>query len=97
MTPCEKRLRFWQGRRRLNFGHTADVEQTKPIRQLTSSRLCRRCSVLSSAHLAQAKQALSFSPLGIADATAAFWSNEFCNQFVRPAFATADEFERPRA
>ena len=36
MTAPEPRLRFWQGRRCLNFGHAADLEQAKPIRQLPS-------------------------------------------------------------
>jgi hypothetical protein len=36
MTPPKKRLRFWQGRRDLNFGHAADLGQTEPIRQQTS-------------------------------------------------------------
>jgi hypothetical protein len=40
MTSRKKRLRFWQGRRRLNFGHAADLEQAKPIRQCTLSPNC---------------------------------------------------------
>jgi hypothetical protein len=47
MSPPKQRLRFWQGRRRLNLGHAADLEQTKPIRQQTSRQLSRSARAAS--------------------------------------------------